>query len=173
MKASRFFMELVAQSCFVTLRPLISGKNRTVIPQGGTTVRYSFGSDGGDGLNPNAGPVSDSGGSLYGTTIGGGSSSIGTVFELAATPQDGVQIAIDQVNALYSQSVLNSGQDNSLVKELEHAIQMMNAGKIDGAVGNLKSFISEVQDLESSRVLTYDQATALINAANNVIVELT
>ena len=93
----------------------------------------------------------------------------------APPPSYFTQLIINEVNALYSQSppVLNSGQYNSLVKELQHAIQMMSAGKIAGAVGNLKSFISEIQDLESSSVLTYEQATALINAANNVIVELT
>ena len=91
----------------------------------------------------------------------------------ALGPSDATQAIISRVNALYSQGVLNSGQDNSLVKELQKALEMMNAGKINGAIGNLQSFIGEVQDLESSGVLTSDQATVLIYVANTVIGELT
>ena len=88
-------------------------------------------------------------------------------------PPEATQAIINQVNALYSQGVLNSGQDNSLVQELQKAVDMMNAGKINGAIGNLQSFISEVQDLESSGVLTSAEATGLIREANTVIAELT
>lgn len=91
----------------------------------------------------------------------------------ALAPPNLTEAIMSRVNALYSQGVLNHGQDNSQVKELQHAIDMMNAGKTNGAIGNLQSYISEVQDLESSGVLTSDQATVLINAANTAIAELT
>jgi len=91
----------------------------------------------------------------------------------ALAPPGETQAIISRVNALYSQGSLNFGQDNSLVKQLHKAVEMMNAGKINGAIGNLQSVISEVQDLESSGVLTSDQATVLVNAANTVIAELT
>ncbi len=48
------------------------------------TVLYCFGSQSGDGLGPVAGLVFDTAGNLYGTTIGGGVHSHGTVFELTA-----------------------------------------------------------------------------------------
>jgi Concanavalin A-like lectin/glucanases superfamily/FG-GAP-like repeat/HYDIN/CFA65/VesB-like, Ig-like domain/Abnormal spindle-like microcephaly-assoc'd, ASPM-SPD-2-Hydin/FIMAH domain/NHL repeat len=88
------------------------------------------------------------------------------------TPQQVTQDNINQVNALYSQGVISSGQENSLVKELQKAIDMMNKGKINGAISNLEDFISEVNDLLNSGVLTSDQASSLINAANAVIAEL-
>jgi len=91
----------------------------------------------------------------------------------ALAPAPFTQAIISVVNTLYSEAVLTSGQHNSLVKQLEHAIQMINAGKTAGAIGNLQSFISEVQDLESSGILTTGQATGLIKAANDVIFELT
>ena len=91
----------------------------------------------------------------------------------AQSPSATTLAMISRVNALYSQGLLNSGQDNSLVKELQKAFDMMNSGKINGAIGNLESFISEVQDLESSGALTSDQATVLIHAADIVIAELT
>jgi len=52
---------------------------------GGTwteTVLYSFTGQNGDGANPSASPVVGAHGVLYGTTDAGGSSQVGTVFEL-------------------------------------------------------------------------------------------
>lgn len=90
----------------------------------------------------------------------------------ALAPSAETQAIMSRVNALYSQGVLNSGQENSLARQLQNALNMMNAGKVNGATGILQSFISEVQDLESSGVLASNQATILINAANTVIAEL-
>ena len=45
------------------------------------TVLHSFGGAG-DGINPVAGLVRDAAGNLYGTTLGGGTASVGTVFEV-------------------------------------------------------------------------------------------
>ncbi len=45
-------------------------------------VLYTF-SGGGDGGNPATGIIFDGSGNAYGTTVGGGSSACGTVFELA------------------------------------------------------------------------------------------
>ncbi len=88
------------------------------------------------------------------------------------TPQQATQAIINSVNALFSQGVLNGGQDNSLVTTLQHAINLMNAGKKAGAIGNLDSFISEVNDLLSSGVLSPSQAASLISAAESVIAAL-
>jgi uncharacterized repeat protein (TIGR03803 family) len=51
-------------------------------------VLHSFGSIGGDGINPEAGLHRDTAGALYGTTEEGGTHGVGTVFELALS--DGV-----------------------------------------------------------------------------------
>ena len=48
----------------------------------------------------------------------------------------------------------------------------MNVGKNAGAIGVLDSFISEVNDLLSSGVLTPSQAASLIGAAQSVIAVL-
>jgi len=88
------------------------------------------------------------------------------------TPQQATQAIVNSVNALFSQGVINGGQDNSLVVQLQHAIAMMSAGKNAGAIGNLDSFISEVNDLLSSGVLSPSQAASLINAAQSVIAAL-
>ena len=88
------------------------------------------------------------------------------------TPQDATGTIANSVNVLFSQGVINGGQDNSLVVQLQHAISMMNAGKDAGAIGNLDSFISEVNDLLSSGVLSPSQAASLISAAQSVIAAL-
>jgi len=135
-------------------------------------VLHNF-TGGAEGANPLAGLIIDSTGNLYGTASGGGASGRGTVFKLTVqTPQQVTQAVVNSVNALFSQGVLNGGQDNSLVTQLQHAINMMNAGKNAGAIGNLESFISEVNDLLSSGVLSPSQAAPLVNAAQAVIARL-
>ncbi len=104
------------------------------------------------------------------TNPGGGTSNPASF--TVVTPQDATQAIINSVNALFSQGVLNGGQDNSLVKQLQQAINLMNAGKNAGAIGNLDSFISEVNDLLSSGVLSPSQAASLISAAESVITAL-
>jgi uncharacterized repeat protein (TIGR03803 family) len=101
---------------------------------------------------------------------GGGTSN--AVSFTVVTPQDATGAIINSVNALFSQGVINGGQDNSLVVQLQHAIGMMNAGKNNGAIGILESFISEVNDLLSSGVLSAPQAASLISAAESVIARL-
>jgi len=54
-------------------------------PSGTETVLHSFASSATDGGNPDAGPIRDSAGNLYGTTAHGGSFGNGTVFELSAS----------------------------------------------------------------------------------------
>lgn len=88
------------------------------------------------------------------------------------SPQMATGNIINYVNALNTQGLLSSGQDNSLLKELNQAIDMMNKGKINGAIQNLQYFISEVQDLYSSGVLNAAEANTMITAANNVITAL-
>ena len=56
-----------------------------IAPDGTEKVLYSFGSQSGDGLYPDAGLVFDTQGNLYGTTDQGGLYSYGTVFELTST----------------------------------------------------------------------------------------
>jgi len=57
----------------------------TLAPIGTETVLYSF-TGGLDGANPYySGVIFDASGNLYGTTVGGGTSNLGTVFELTPT----------------------------------------------------------------------------------------
>jgi FIMAH domain len=130
-----------------------------------------------DGEAPSAGLTLDPSGSLLGTTEAGGSSpncsgGCGTVFAVATTPLGAIQLIIARVNALLSQGVLNQGQANSLLRKLNNALRMINGGKINGAIGNLKGFIGEAAGLYNSGVLTEDEYTGLIGAANQVIEQI-
>jgi uncharacterized repeat protein (TIGR03803 family) len=104
-------------------------------------------------------------------TNAGGATSNAVTFTVL-TQQQATQSIINAVNALFTQGVLNGGQHNSLVTQLQHAINMMNAGKNAGAIGNLESFIGEVNDLLSSGVLSPSQAASLVSAAQSVIAAL-
>jgi uncharacterized repeat protein (TIGR03803 family) len=139
---------------------------------GTLTLLHSFTGGTNDGANPDAGLVMDSSGNLYGTTYNGGGSGNGVVFALSTTPQGAIQIIVNQVNGLLAQGVIDGQQGGSLVKELNLAIAMINAGQISNAITDLESFISNVTALENSGVLSSDQATALINAAESVITQI-
>ena len=146
---------------------------------GTLTTLYSFCSqtDCADGSDPEAGLTEAADGTLFGTTFGGGTGSNsnsgfpGTIFKLT-TPQLATQAIVNQVNGLMAQGVINKGQDNSLVTKLQHAIAMINAGKIKGAIGKLEGFIGEINALENSGRLTGARASALTSAANGVIAQL-
>jgi uncharacterized repeat protein (TIGR03803 family) len=60
-----------------------------VAPNGTETVLYSF-KGGNDGADPNAAVIADANGNFYGTTYGGGTSGLGTVFEIAADGTESV-----------------------------------------------------------------------------------
>jgi uncharacterized repeat protein (TIGR03803 family) len=80
-------------------------------------VLYSF-SGGADGGSPSGGLVMDAAGNLYGTTLGGGASGLGTVFELVSS------------SGTYTETVLHSfvgGSDG----------QVPNGGLVRDASGNL------------------------------------
>jgi len=121
------------------------------------TVLYRF-SGGADGANPNMGPlVMDATGNLYGTTLAGGSSSEGTVFELTSTgglwtetvlhsfagadgvfPQSGA--VFDAAGNLYgtAESVNGTG-DGGTVYELSPSAQGWNLTVLhtfDGSLGD-------------------------------------
>jgi uncharacterized repeat protein (TIGR03803 family) len=107
-------------------------------PLGNETILHNF-TGGSDGAFPrNDGHLVYAAGNLYGTAssflaLGG----FGTVFKLTVpvqTPQQATQAIINAVNALFAQGVLNGGQDNSLVRQLQQAINLMNAGKKAGAI---------------------------------------
>jgi uncharacterized repeat protein (TIGR03803 family) len=146
-------------------------------PSGTLTVLHNFAGGANDGGVPVGRLVMDSHGNLYGTTPAGGASTnryggYGTVFVVSTTPQGATQLIIDQVNGLLTQGVIDGQQGGSLMQELNLAFAMIKAGNINDAITDLESFISNVTALENSGVLSSDQATALINAAKGVLVQL-
>lgn len=111
-------------------------------------------------------------GSFNVTVNNPGGQTANTVSFTVVTPQAATQAIGSSVNVLFAQGVINGGQQNSLVVQLQHAVMMMSAGKNNGAIGNLESFISEVNDLSSSGVLSAAQASSLIGSAQSVIAAL-
>jgi len=140
---------------------------------GNLTVLHSFNPYSHDGAAPAGGLVMDKAGNFYGISVGGGAQGVGTVFELIPrSPQQATQTIIDAVNALYSQGVLSSGEDNALVLRLEKAISLMNAGRDGAATLSLREFILEVLALQRWGVFSPSQAAPLISAAKGVIAQL-
>jgi uncharacterized repeat protein (TIGR03803 family) len=75
-----------------------SGTVFEVSNDGVETVLYSFGARPYDGFSPNAAPVPDSAGNLYGTTPGGGYNNAGTVFKIDKTGKETILHFFDGTN---------------------------------------------------------------------------
>lgn len=86
------------------------------------SIVYAFAS-GTDGDTPEAGLIIDSAGNLFGTTLGGGSDSFGTVFKLAPNGSGGFVESV-----LYSFTDINSGGP-------EAGLIIDNAGNLYGTTG--------------------------------------
>ncbi|HET7213510.1 MAG TPA: choice-of-anchor tandem repeat GloVer-containing protein [Terriglobia bacterium] len=148
------------------------------LDQSGNETVYSFTGPPSDGAFITASLVLGANGGLYGTTTLGGSGSCagflgedygcGTVFALATSPQAAIQAIIDQVSALS----LKKGQTSALLNPLQTALNLLNKGKIAGAIGSLEDFIGTVRGLYNGGKLTQAQYTEMVNAANSVIEQL-
>jgi uncharacterized repeat protein (TIGR03803 family) len=67
-------------------------------PAGAYSILYNFGATATDGQNPFAGVVVDAAGNLYGTTLGGGAYSDGTVYKLTPTGTETIFHSFDSNN---------------------------------------------------------------------------
>lgn len=106
----------------------------------------------------------------YALTCGGVESGYATL--MVGGVQAIIQAMQASINTLLSQGVLTSGQANSLLKQLQQASNLIQAAKINGAIGVLNQFIAEVNDLLSSGVLSQYQAGELISGAQSLIANL-
>jgi uncharacterized repeat protein (TIGR03803 family) len=106
-------------------------------PSGNETVLYSFTGANGDGALPVAGPIMDSVGNLYGTTVIGGAAGNGTVFKLDPSGNETV---------LYSFTGANGDGGNPIA-----GVVMDSAGNLYGTtVGGGKLGFGAVFKLDAS-----------------------
>jgi hypothetical protein len=88
------------------------------------------------------------------------------------TPQQAAQNIKNMVNSLVTQGVLNAGQGRSLLSTLDGAIRKMDNGKANQAINKLNEFINQVGDFIADGTLTQAQGQPLIDAANNLISDI-
>src|SRR5262249_34466441 len=88
------------------------------------------------------------------------------------TSQQATSTLASQVQALASQHVLSGGQTNALTAKLNHAIDKLNAGKTTVAVNELRAFISQVNDLAQTGVLSAAEGQALTSTAQRILASL-
>ncbi|MBI3949375.1 MAG: HYR domain-containing protein [Acidobacteria bacterium] len=84
------------------------------------------------------------------------------------TPQQQIDLIIDDVEELVITGVLNQGQGNALISKLEDAIDALNRGNTNAACNKLKDFICQVQAFINNRTLTPAQGQPLIDEAVEV-----
>jgi hypothetical protein len=84
------------------------------------------------------------------------------------TPQQALQLIINQVNAFKSGGVLNGGQANSLTVKLAHAISKLNSNQPKTACNDLKAFVNEVNAYVAAGILTPAEANQLLGGTLGV-----
>jgi len=85
------------------------------------------------------------------------------------TPLERIDDLITQVQQLYSDGVLNSGQANSLIVKLNAAKKSLNKGQTNTAINQIQAFINQVYDFIDEEVLTPEQGGKLIADAQTII----
>ena len=91
---------------------------------------------------------------------------------ITCTPQQQIQLIINEVNGLVATSVLTRGQGNSLKSKLEGALGQINKGHSLQAAQKLGDFTDQVNAYVQTGKLSPAQGQLLIDAANNIINEL-
>jgi hypothetical protein len=85
-----------------------------------------------------------------------------------STPQQALQLVIDQVNGLKSGGVLNGGQANSFIVKLNAAISSLNSNAPNTACNRLGAFVNEVNSYVAEGILTASQADQLLGGTFGV-----
>jgi len=84
-----------------------------------------------------------------------------------------IEDLIGDVEALRDAGILNDGQANSLIAKLEAALKKLEQGNTIPAVNILNAFINQVNDFVYEGVLPPEVGQALIDAANDLISQIT
>jgi hypothetical protein len=94
------------------------------------------------------------------------------VFVDYATPQERLELLIEDIQDLVEAGLLNQGQGNSLVVKLQGAIDNLDRGKTKVAVNQITAFINEVTSLIDEGVLSAENGQALIDLAADIIAQI-
>lgn len=88
------------------------------------------------------------------------------------TPEEAIQVLIDDVQDLVIAGVLNQGTGEALTSTLEQALQQLANDSLDAAIKLLEAFINQVNGFIMGGVLSPAEGQALIEAANAIINQL-
>lgn len=88
------------------------------------------------------------------------------------SPADQIDATMSSVQDLVTSGSLNSGQGNSLTKQLAQALKQLSKGKDLQAINMLLALIDHTNDLVSDGVLTPSEGQNLINQANALITQI-
>jgi hypothetical protein len=102
----------------------------------------------------------------------GGSLSRDPVTTVPCTPEEEVALLDDMVTDLEDAGVLNTGNANSLHRQLAHALEKIERGQTHAAIQILMAFVQHVEGLISDGQLTIAEGQPLIDAANALIADL-
>jgi YVTN family beta-propeller protein len=93
----------------------------------------------------------------------------GQFIAISLTPVQRIQQMITDVQSLVTSGVLNKGQGDSLIAQLNAAINQVNNGNPKAATKQLNAFINEVNADIKAGILSPTDGQKLIDKANAII----
>jgi streptogramin lyase len=96
-------------------------------------------------------------------------SASGTLIQTVLSAQQETGLIVNQVSALVTGNVLNSGNGNSLTAKLNSAISNLNIGNTTAGINQINAFMNQVNALTKSGRLSSAQAQPLLAAASLAI----
>jgi hypothetical protein len=94
------------------------------------------------------------------------------VFIEYASPQERLELLIEDVEELVAAGILNQGQGNALIVKLQGALEQLNKDKPMVAINRLGAFINQVYSLVDEGVLSPAQGHYLADKANSIIMQI-
>jgi pullulanase-type alpha-1,6-glucosidase len=95
------------------------------------------------------------------------------VFVAERSPQDQIDLVLDDISALVETGVLSKGEGNALSSKLKGAQAKLAKGGTKAAANQLAAFINQVESFMAMSILTLEQGTLLIATVENIIYGLT
>src|SRR3989338_2761057 len=91
---------------------------------------------------------------------------------IVLTPQEAIEILINDLYVKFNDGNLNQGQEKSLIVKLDHVIEQLDRGNFIAATKQLQSFVDEVNALSDAGIFSQQERQGLIDAANRIIVRI-
>lgn len=88
------------------------------------------------------------------------------------TPEEQVQVLIDEIEELVNSDVIGNGEANSLISKLSNALASIDRDNTNAANGQLGAFVNQIESLIESNQIESEIGQLLIDAVELIVTNL-